>query len=125
MQQTILLPEHVDVDVFNDLSTIVPVISRRATLYISAKNKALEASSWIHDFPRAGYLPPYTVVAGIDTVEVTNVDLTLVGHGYASESAAVLYDIFTLISSNMPPSRRARPSPAINHIGRRNWSIGP
>jgi putative addiction module killer protein len=44
---------------------------------------AVEASRWLHDFPRAGLLPPVTVVPDIDTVSATNADMTTdEGHPY-------------------------------------------
>jgi hypothetical protein len=32
-------------------------------------------------------MPPTLVVPGIDTINVTNVDLTMLGHGYIAEAA--------------------------------------
>jgi esterase/lipase superfamily enzyme len=122
--QIVLAAPDVDVQVFCDLATIYPSLSQRTTLYISAKDKALEASNWVHDYQRAGYCPPRTVVSGVDTVEVTNVDLTQLGHGYVGEAEAVLYDMFTLISSNTAPERRARLTEARTASAARYWTIG-
>jgi hypothetical protein len=30
----------------------------------------VETSKWLHDYPRAGLLPPVTIAEGIDTVNV-------------------------------------------------------
>jgi hypothetical protein len=57
-----------------------------------------------------GFVPPVTVVEGIDTVEVSNSDLTLLGHGYYGDAEAVLYDMHQLIMDDKPPDLRARTS---------------
>jgi hypothetical protein len=46
------------------------------------------------------------VVEGIDTVNVTNVDLTLLGHGYLAASRPVLTDIHSLVTTGMAPESR-------------------
>jgi len=77
-------------------------------MYVSARDKALGMSSFLQDSIRAGFTPPVTVLDGIDTVEVTNIDLTVLGHGYFAEAQPVLYDIKELIDNNRPPQRRLR-----------------
>ncbi len=84
------------------------MISERKTLYVSEKDNAVEASSWLHQYPRAGFTPPVTTVYGIDTIEVKNIDLTILGHSYFAEAEAVLYDMHSLLSNNLPPEQRAR-----------------
>ena len=105
--QIILAAPDIDVDVFKDLATVYPSISARTTMYVSSKDIALQVSSYIQNSTRAGYTPPYTVVEGIDTVEVTDVDLTIMGHGYVAEAHAVLNDIKQLLDSNKSPSTRS------------------
>jgi esterase/lipase superfamily enzyme len=77
--QIFLAAPDVDADLFRELALVYPKISRRATMYVSSRDRALEASYWLHDYPRAGFAPPITIVDGIDTVEVTDIDLTLLG----------------------------------------------
>ena len=60
---------------------------------LAAFDRALQLSSRLHNFPRAGFGPPVTVVPGIDTVDVSGVDLTLLGHGYFAEARPCLADI--------------------------------
>lgn len=110
--QIILAAPDLDVDVFKNLARLYPAISERTTLYASAKDRAVECSHILHKYDRAGFIPPVTVVPGIDTVEVTNIDLSLLGHSYVAEAEAVLYDMHELIFHNAPPDRRARLSRA-------------
>jgi hypothetical protein len=90
---------------------------------MSRRDRALGMSKWIQDAARAGFTPPVTVVPGIDTVEVSNVDLTLLGHGYYAEADGVLRDIFDLIHFGAPPDDRARTRPVHDAMGR-YWVIG-
>ena len=51
-------------------------------------------------------MPPVFVVPGIDTINVTNVDLSRLGHSYIAEARSVMQDMFLLLTSNYPPERR-------------------
>jgi esterase/lipase superfamily enzyme len=120
--QIILAAPDLDVDLFRQLAIAYPKISDRTTMYVSAKDKALAMSSWLQDSDRAGFTPPVTVLDGIDTVEVTNIDLTLLGHGYFAEAEAVLYDIKELLDASKPPDKRARIE-SKSELGVKFWVI--
>ena len=121
--QIILAAADVDADTFRLLSAAYGEIASRTTLYVSKRDLAVEAARWLHDFPRAGLMPPTLVVPGIDTINVTNVDLTMLGHGYVADARAVLTDMHTLITRGMPPNKRFGLQEAINEAGKRYWSI--
>ncbi|MDY6784355.1 MAG: alpha/beta hydrolase [Cyanobacteriota bacterium] len=104
--QIFLAAPDVDPDVFKDLARSYRQLAERTTLYISAKDKALATSGIIHDYPRVGFYPPITIVEGIDTVEVSNIDLTLLGHGYYGDARDLLQDMHELLVDNTPPERR-------------------
>ncbi len=106
--QIILAAPDIDTQVFADLAAAYPKLSERTTLYVSRRDRALEASSWTHSFPRAGYGPPISVLPGIDTVEVTNIDVSALGHGYVAEQEHVLFDIAMMLRKDTPPSTRPR-----------------
>ena len=121
--QIILAAPDVDLDLFHDFAAVYPQISTRTTMYVSAKDRALSLSGWLQDSDRAGYTPPITVLPGIDTVEVTSIDVTLLGHGYYAEAEPILYDIRDLINGNLPPHKRARISAQLS--GQlRYWAVG-
>ena len=113
-----------DPDVFRDLAAAYKTLAQRTTLYVSAKDKALAGSGLIHDHPRAGFSPPVMIVPGIDTVEVSNIDLTLLGHGYFSAARDVLQDMHNLIRQNVPPDQRFGLRGETNSNGDRYWVIG-
>jgi esterase/lipase superfamily enzyme len=97
-----------DSTVFCDLAKIHDSIADHATLYVSSHDRAVASSGLIHQFARAGFVPPVTLVKGIDTIEVSNVDLTMLGHGYYGAAEPVLYDMRELLIHNELPKSRAR-----------------
>jgi esterase/lipase superfamily enzyme len=114
--------------------------SRRTTLYVSDRDKALATSRFLHDRPRAGYLPPVTIVDGVDTIAVSAIDLTFLGHGYFAAAREVLSDIYFMINENNNDSDPAQPDgikrpktpnqrgvgikPAKTSEGRDYWILG-
>jgi esterase/lipase superfamily enzyme len=106
--QIILAAPDVDVDLFRQLAAVYPDICERTTMYVSARDKALGMSQWLQDSDRAGFTPPITIVDRIDTIEVSHVDVSAIGHGYFAEAAPILYDIKELLETSNPPDYRAR-----------------
>ncbi len=104
--QLFLAAPDVDPDIFQELAQAYQNLAERTTLYISAKDKALATSGIIHDYPRVGFFPPITVIDGIDTVEVSNIDLTLLGHGYFADARDLLQDMHDLLIHNASPEQR-------------------
>jgi hypothetical protein len=64
-----------------------------------------------------------TIVPGIDTVDVADVDMSDIGHGYVADLAAVVGDMSQLINSDEEPDRRFRLQRAEDANGRRHWVI--
>lgn len=105
-EQIFLAAPDVDVGLFKQMAAVYQRVAQRTTMYVCEKDKALRSSGILHDYPRAGYTPPVTVVQGIDTVEVSNIDLTYLGHGYVAEARPILSDMHSLIETDTPPDRR-------------------
>jgi esterase/lipase superfamily enzyme len=122
--QIFLAAPDVDVDLFRQLANIYPRVAERTTMYVSGKDKALGFSSWLRkERPRAGYTPPITTVDGIDTVEATGIDITMLGHSYFAEAAGILYDMNNLLVRNAPPELRIRLSKHKTPAGGLYWVI--
>lgn len=122
--QIILAAPDVDRDVFTDLVKAHEALADRTTLYASAKDKALAASEIVHGgYERAGFTPPVTVVPGVDTIEVSNIDLSLLGHGYYAEARDVLQDMHELLWENQPPEKRFGLKRIEPVSGQPYWSI--
>jgi esterase/lipase superfamily enzyme len=104
--QIILAAPDVDVSIFRQLSKAYADLARRTTLYISSRDLPVDLSYWLHQFARVGFAPPVFVTQGIDTVNVTGVDVTMLGHSYFAEARDLLQDIHNLISTGSPPNKR-------------------
>lgn len=122
--QMILAAPDVDADVFRDLCSAYSRVSRQTTLYVSSKDWAVGAACWLHGFPRAGLLPPIMVAPGIDTINVTHADLTMLGHGYVAQARLVLTDMHALLRFGAPPKDRAGLKLQTSQDGRTYWLIG-
>jgi esterase/lipase superfamily enzyme len=101
----ILAAPDVAPQVFKNKAIAYQSIADRTTLYVSRKDKALSLSSWLHKNSRTGFSPPLTLVPTIDTIDVSNTDLSLLGHGYCMEDRDVLRDMHSLLK-NEPPEER-------------------
>lgn len=119
--QIILAAPDVDRDVFLDLAHVYRAFGARTTLYCSDGDKAVFASSVLHDAPRAGYFQPYTIADGVDTIAVPNFNVELLGHGYFAAAEPLLYDIGGLLKHDSAPPRQ-RMDPA-NDGGKVYWSL--
>lgn len=105
--QVVLAAPDIDADDFRD--NIAPAIQRTAkqvTLYASSNDRALMASRLLHRNARAGDASQGIVlVAGMDTIDVSNIDGGPWGHSYVGASDPVLRDLHLLLTS-LPPERR-------------------
>jgi esterase/lipase superfamily enzyme len=122
--QIVLAAPDVDADTFRQLCPAYTKLGHRTTLYVSARDLAIETSHWLHQFPRAGLIPPVVVCNGIDTINVTNADLTMLGHGYVAQAKEVLQDLHSLIFRNAPPAERFGLRETATKDGERFWLIG-
>jgi len=123
-EQIILAAPDVDKALFLSLADHYHRLARHTTLYVSNKDLALASSRMLRTgMDRAGLTPPVTIAPDIDTVNVTNIDVTLLGHGYVAEARDVLADMHQLIYHNTSPDERMGLRPA-EEGGQRYWIIG-
>jgi esterase/lipase superfamily enzyme len=121
--QVFLAAPDIDVETFRRFAAVYPRVSERTTLYVSARDRAVWLSFFLHRFPRVGYAPPITVLDGIDTVEVTAIDFSLIGHSAYAEATPLLYDMGALIRENLPPGKRQRIRRSRTSQGLEYWSL--
>jgi esterase/lipase superfamily enzyme len=113
--QIVLAAPDVDTRLFRNLAQAYTQLSARTTLYVAENDSALGGSRWLHgNYARAGLAPPVVVVAGVDTINVSRINLDLLGlrHAYAMGLAEVLGDIHALLRDGAPPDQRFRLRPA-------------
>jgi esterase/lipase superfamily enzyme len=81
--------------------------SDNVTLYVSSDDKALQASKTIHSNPRAGEAGENMIlVKGIDTIDATGVDASLLSHSYFAEAQSIISDLLSIIRYGYRPSNR-------------------
>lgn len=124
--QIALVAPDIDAEVFhNDIAPQITGIGRRLTLYASTRDKALQLSKKLHNYPRAGDLSDVvTIAAGIDTIDVSAVDTSFLGHSYFAENRSVIADLFALVRKDAAPSERFGMRP-MTSVGRRYWQFAP
>lgn len=110
--QLVLTAPDVNVVRFKQLLTPLRTLAQRTTLYASTKDKALRISKWFHDYSRAGEAGAHiTILEGVDTVDVSSVDTSLIGHAYFGDNRSVITDLYDLVRNSTPPGNRLCLSP--------------
>lgn len=100
----------VDADRFrDDLAPRLSKVAKHLTLYASSDDQALIASKQVHGYPRAGESgSQIVVVPGIETIDVSGVDLSLLGHSYYGDSESMLRDLYHVVGQRLSaPDRNA------------------
>ena len=107
--QIILAAPDIDAEIFRrDLAPALVQTGQRVTLYASSNDQALVASKKVHGYPRAGDAGAGLVVLpGIETIDVSTLDTSLLGHSYYGSSDPILSDIRQLIEQALPAAQRA------------------
>jgi esterase/lipase superfamily enzyme len=107
--EVVLTAPDVHATIFRRRAPDVVRMSRHVTLYASSNDQALAMSKEYHDFPRAGETGKNSIVVvpGVDTIDVSSVDTSLVGHSYYGDNTSVLSDLFHLIQFGHPATHRA------------------
>jgi esterase/lipase superfamily enzyme len=106
LAQLMFAAPDIDADVFRRIvASFHP--AERATMYASANDKAITASRGIHGYRRAGdVIGDPLVVAGLDTIDASDRDTSLMGHSYFSQRYEVLNDLYVLVGVGHEPNRR-------------------
>lgn len=108
LKEVILTAPDIDAEVFKrDIAPALAAAGRPITLYASSQDLALRASKQVHGYPRAGDAGPGLIVMpGIETIDASQVDTSLLGHSYFAEASSVLSDIYYLIRDGERADRR-------------------
>jgi esterase/lipase superfamily enzyme len=108
LKEVILTAPDIDADVFRrDIAPALVEAGRPVTLYASSKDLALVASKKVHGYARAGDAGRgLVVIPGIETIDATTVDTSLLAHSYFAETRSVLSDMFYLIRDGQRADRR-------------------
>lgn len=104
----VLAAPDVDADRFRrDLAPALLNVSQQVTLYASSSDQALIASKKVHGYPRAGEGGAnLVIVPGIETIDVSGIDLSLLGHSYYADSQSLLRDLFGVVRARLLAPQR-------------------
>jgi esterase/lipase superfamily enzyme len=122
----ILAAPDIDARVFRE--QLVPSLrqaSRQVTLYASSEDLALKASRQVNGAPRAGDTSEGVVlVDGVDTIDVSGVDQSVLAHSYFMESDKVMEDIREMLRLQLPAGQR-KPLRPVRQGARLFWKLLP
>ncbi|MCS7468240.1 alpha/beta hydrolase [Stieleria sp. ICT_E10.1] len=106
--RVVLAAPDVDADRFRrDLAPALTSIAQHVTLYASSDDQALIASKQVHGYPRAGESgSDIVVVPGVETIDVSGIDLSLLGHSYYGDAPSMLQDLYQLVRNRLPATQR-------------------
>lgn len=105
----VLAAPDIDRDDFLQLADEFKTAGQRVTLYSSSGDRALQLAHKINGFNRAGDSGAgIVVVPGIETIDVSAVDTSLIGHFYYGSNAPILVDMASLINEGKTASHRFR-----------------
>ena len=104
----VLTAPDIDAETFKqDLAPSIVKAAGRVTLYASSNDEALLFSKKVHGYARAGESGAQLVlVPGMDTIDVSAVDTSLLGHSYYGDNYTVLADLYDLLNNGRPPAER-------------------
>jgi esterase/lipase superfamily enzyme len=108
LNNIILAAPDIDADVFKE--QILPKmqgIAKKTTMYSSSSDTALKVSQKIHGNDRLGLGGEnLRLLDGMDTINATNIDTSLLGHGYYGSHKVVVRDILNLVIRHLDPPQR-------------------
>lgn len=122
--RVVLAAPDVDADLFRkDLAGSLIEVAKKVTLYASSDDQALMASKKVHGYPRAGESGDLLVVVpGVETIDVSGIDLSLLGHSYYGESEPILKDLRDVLFSRLPAPERSSLT-MLGHAPRVWWQL--
>ncbi|MEA3491052.1 MAG: alpha/beta hydrolase [Campylobacterota bacterium] len=105
----ILAAPDIDRDVFQ--VSLLPYITKttdKITLYASSDDAALKLSNRLHSGERIGQggEEDVFVYEGLDTIDASGIDTSLLGHSYFAEKEILMRDLKEVIAKSLPPTKR-------------------
>lgn len=106
-----------DARTFKDKVTAFPHQGENRTLLVSPQDNAVFASKEIRGgLDRVGFVPPVTIIDGIDTIEVGGFGLLELGHSYFAQAEPVIHDLREAIATCRKAAERGIPQPFKDHF---------
>jgi esterase/lipase superfamily enzyme len=126
IRELVLAAPDIDSRVFK--SQVLPHIvqnTQHCTLYASSRDRALLISRYFHNYQRLGETEPDLIVAdGMDTIDASFVDTSLLGHSYIGDVQSIVSDLHQLVVAGKRPLERLG-LVALQRAGFPYWTIKP
>ena len=106
--RVVLAAPDIDADFFRrDFAPPLLRVAKQVTLYASSDDQALVASKKVNGRPRAGDSgEQIVIVPGIDTIDVSGIDLSILGHSYYGDNESMLRDLYDVVHARLPATQR-------------------
>lgn len=105
--QVVFVAPDVDAATFAEVAAAISSKAERVTLYASARDQSLRLSRAIHGDARAGDPAGGPVlVEGVDAIDASCLDTSLLGHSLPGERSALVEDLFALLRAGKSPDER-------------------
>jgi esterase/lipase superfamily enzyme len=118
LRQIIFAAPDIDAETFKKAAIQFHSRSERCTLYASSNDEALSISKALHGYARAGDAGEHIVVMqGLDTLDASAMDTSLLGHSYYGNKRSILADISDLLRYGHNPDGRFGLVPGIHAAG--------
>jgi esterase/lipase superfamily enzyme len=108
LRQVALIAPDIDAELFRRAAGNIAGTAERVTLYASSEDAALKVAQRVAGYRRAGQAgSDILVLSGIDTVDASSVNTSLVGlgHAYYADNSTILSDLFSVLRGRKPPER--------------------
>lgn len=106
-QLVMAAPDVSAVDFRHRFAPAAKQLASSVTLYASSRDRALLASTEIHGHDRAGLAGPNLIVMdGLDTIDVSEIDTSLIGHSYYGDHPELIKDMRALVELSAPAAQR-------------------
>ena len=106
LHQVVFAAPDINPTTFGGFAEVFAKSCERCTLYASAHDMALTASKWIYRRSRAGADVRAVIEYGVDAIDASKVDDSMLGHSYFSDKRVLLQDLSELLFSNRAPDKR-------------------
>ena len=104
----VLLAPDIDTEIFKrDLAPLLVAAGLDTTLYTSSNDMAMDGARTLRGYPRAGDSTSGPVlIDGIETIDVTSANKSILGHSYFEESQLVNRDLAILLNERRAAAER-------------------
>ena len=124
LTETVFAAPDVDAETFRNFAAKFHRRANRMTLYASTRDVALGLSQKLHRYPRAGDLRDGMVVAeGLDSIDASAVDTSLVGHSYFGDNRSIISDLFNVIRGVKAGADRHVLRECVGPDGAKYWAL--